>query len=107
MTAPTRPVPPAPEWFRAAYKTSTATQQNETALPVCKECAHFVCLSKTESRFARCAAPQHGVDLVFGQPVMPACEHQRDSDGKGRCGQSGVFFVAKASASAETSEASS
>ncbi|MBP6651007.1 MAG: hypothetical protein KA181_01065 [Xylophilus sp.] len=79
--------------------TVPATPQSAVQPPVCKDCAHFVCLSKTESRFARCAAPQHGVDLVFGQPVMPACEHQRDSDGKGRCGQSGVFFVAKASAS--------
>ena len=79
---------------------------NKAALPVCKDCAHFMGLAQ-DQRFSYCAAPQHGVDLVYGEPVMPACEHQRDSDGIGRCGQSGVFFVAKASASAETSEASS
>ena len=81
---------------------------NNTALPVCKDCAHFVGQSQKNQRFARCAAPQHGVDLVYGNPVMPACEHQRECpDGKGRCGQSGAFFVAKASASTDTSEASS
>lgn len=79
---------------------------NKPALPLCKDCAHFMGLSQNQ-RFYYCAAPQHGVDLVYGEPVMTACEHQRKSDGIGRCGQSGVFFVAKASASAETSEASS
>lgn len=94
--------------MQTAAVTTKPRKPSAPALPLCKDCAHFVGLSKTEKRFTRCAAPQQGVDPVFGQPVMPACEHQREyPDGKGRCGQSGAFFVAKASASAETSEASS
>lgn len=73
----------------------------------CKHCTYFVDASKEGSRFARCAAPQHGIDPVYGESVLPTCEGQRDSDLPSRCGQSGKFFVANTSVSAETSEASS
>lgn len=89
----------AKAWLLACDHHAPANTQSAVQPPVCKDCVHFVEATKADPRFARCAAPQHGVDLVYGKPVMPACEHQRDSDGKGRCGQSGVFFVAKASAS--------
>lgn len=98
----------AKAWVLACDHHAQATPQSAMQPPVCKDCAHFVDRTLKNQRFARCAAPQHGVDLVYGKPVMPACEHQREcTDGKGSCGQSGAFFVAKASASTDTSEASS
>lgn len=40
---------------------------------------------------AMCAAPQLGVDMVLGNPMMIACQVVRQSDFK--CGFAGIWYV--------------
>lgn len=73
-------------------------------LPICVSCQHYTVAPAQRFR-ARCAAPEHGVDLVEGLPILPACESQRSSASALACGQSGRLFVAKTSVKEATSEA--
>lgn len=72
--------------------------------PLCVNCEHFR-QAKAGERFDRCHSPEHGIDLVYGKPIRPTCELQRSApSGKKSCGQNGVFFTAKTSATEATSE---
>ena len=65
-------------------------------LPICVNCQHHTVVKHPLFR-ERCASPEHGVDLVQGLPILPACEQQRSSHSALACGQSGRLFVAKPS----------
>ena len=72
-----------------------------TAPLLCIDCRHYR-PATTSERFARCASPMHGLDLVLGGPILRTCESQRSSSSRIACGPSGVFFVAKVCANAFT-----
>ena len=61
----------------------------------CKDCKHSI--SPAHMRGMRCAHPEQGFDLVYGRPVLPACELLRQDlprlkIGSGQCGPQGRHF---------------
>jgi len=62
----------------------------------CKDCKHSVVPPKNV-RGMRCSHPAHGVDLVFGRPILPACEALRNDPW---CGEDGRRFEARLASTA-------
>ena len=57
---------------------------------LCINCKHVLTPRTPEDRY-RCAHLAHGIDLVSGNPITPACRDQRDYLSS-MCGPSGYLF---------------
>ena len=55
----------------------------------CKDCAHY--LNRQDFRYARCASPKNGVDMVTGKIVLGFCSVIREYD----CGRDAKWFEPK------------
>lgn len=61
----------------------------------CKDCANFSPMKYTDHD-GICSAPEHGINLVTGEPNTRTCEAQRsDTYSPLYCGLQAVFFRAK------------
>lgn len=78
-------------------------QTQTTAERICKDCAHFIAIPPGGGeRFERCTHPVHGIDLVLGERVRPACAAQRNRlGGPGRCGTEGHLFEPRSAPAAQ------
>jgi len=62
----------------------------------CKDCANYSPMKYTD-KDGICSAPEHGINLVTGQPNTRTCEAQRTPSEAlaGYCGQQAIFFKPK------------
>jgi hypothetical protein len=59
----------------------------------CKDCANYSPM-KYSSDDGICSAPEHGINLVIGEPNTKTCSSQRSTVERlaGYCGVEGLFF---------------